>query len=480
MTRSQLLGDSSFRTLFEHAPEGVMIADEEGRCLEVNAAACQMLGQERERLVGKEVFDALGGEDAPRLVDARHASPEAEWVEVWEWTVKRDGALIPFELTGKQLPGGGWQVFLRDISRRRQREQELREVTRLLDSIVENVPATIFVKSARDLRYERFNRAGEDLVGMDRHVLLGKTDQELFPKEQADLYQAADREALRKRKLVVIAEEAMRTASGTRWLYTMKMPILDGMGMPLHVLGIAVDITDRLRVERELEELRAEWASIVAHDLRQPLQSVSLSAQTLARETSDPSLRKYIERIRSEAERLNRMVGDLMDVSRLEAHRLELARRPIDVTGLVRECVDRIALEAPDRRIDVAVEGDVPDVYADPDRVAQVLDNLLTNGIKYGRPGTSIGVALERENDDVAVAVSSIGEPIPEEDLPRIFDRFHRTAAAKRGGAKGAGLGLYITRSLVEAHGGRITAESTTAGTTTFRFTLPVAREPAT
>jgi PAS domain S-box-containing protein len=475
MTGSELLDDASFRTLFEQAPEGVMIADEEGRTLAVNAAACEMLGQERERLVGKGVFDVIGGEDAPRLVDARHASPEAEWVEVWEWTVKRDGTYVPFELTGKQLPGGGWQVFLRDISRRRQREQELREVTRLLDSIVENVPATIFVKDARDLRYERFNRAGEDLFGVDRHALLGKTDHELFQKELADLYQAGDREALRRRKLVVIAEEAMRTASGTRWLYTMKIPILDGMGSPLHVLGIAVDITDRLRVERELEELRAEWASIVAHDLRQPLQSVSLSAQSLARETRDPNLRKYIERIRSEAERLNRMVGDLMDVSRLEAHRLELARRPIDLTALVRECVDRMALEAPDRPFDVAVEGDVPEVCADPDRIAQVLDNLLTNGIKYGKPGTSIGVTIEWVDNHVAVAVSSIGEPIAQEDLPRIFERFHRTAAAKRGGAKGAGLGLYITHSLVEAHGGRITAESTRAGTTTFRFTLPVA-----
>jgi signal transduction histidine kinase len=258
----------------------------------------------------------------------------------------------------------------------------------------------------------------------------------------------------------------------------MKIPILDGMGMPLHVLGIAVDITDRLRAERELEELRAEWASIVAHDLRQPLTSVSLSAQSLARAASDPNLRKYIERIRSEAERLNRMVGDLMDVSRLEAHRLELARRPIDVTALVRECVERTAPEAPDRPFHVAVEGEVPNVYADPDRIAQVLLNLLTNGIKYGKPGTSIGVAVKREIDEVAIAVASLGEPIAREDLSRLFERFHRTAAAKRGRAKGAGLGLYITRSLVEAHGGRIAAESTEAGTTTFRFTLPVARGP--
>jgi signal transduction histidine kinase len=212
----------------------------------------------------------------------------------------------------------------------------------------------------------------------------------------------------------------------------------------------------------------------VAHDLRQPLHAISLSAQGIARATNDGSLQRRVERIRSEAERVNRMVGDLMDVSRLDARRLELVLRPIDVGALVRECVERIAPGAPDRPFDVALEGDVPRAHADPDRIAQVLENLLTNAIKYGKPGTSIAIAIEPENDSVAVAVSSIGEPLAPEDLPRLFDRFHRTTAAKRGRAKGAGLGLYITRSLVEAHGGQITVESTPAGRTTFRFTLPV------
>jgi signal transduction histidine kinase len=145
------------------------------------------------------------------------------------------------------------------------------------------------------------------------------------------------------------------------------------------------------------------------------------------------------------------------------------------VAALVRECVERMAAEAPDRPFEVKVDGDVPRAYADPDRVAQVLENLLTNAVKYGTRGTSIGVAVERAGGDVAVAVSNLGQPISADDLPRIFDRFHRTTAAKQGGARGTGLGLYITRALVQAHGGQIAAESTATGATTFRFTLPVA-----
>jgi PAS domain S-box-containing protein len=468
--------ESNFRALFDQAPEGVFIADPDGRCTDVNTAASQMLGYERVELLGRTVFDILTGEDTPRLIDAREGSLAPGWVEVWEWTLKRkDGAFVPVELTSKTLPDGRWQAFVRDISRRRQRDEELRRVTNLLDSIIETVPTMIFMKDAADLRFARFNRAGEDLLGIPRDAILGKSDYDLFPEEQAEAFQARDRETLTERKLVVIPEEPIRTADGTRWLHTMKIPIVDGMGTPVYLLGISLDVTDRLRAERELEHLRAEWGSIVAHDLRQPLQSIALSAQILARTTDDSSLQKYIERIRSAAERLHRMVADLMDFSRLDAHRLELVRKPVDVPTVVLASVERMALQAPDRPFDVKIEDNAPRADADPDRIAQVMENLLTNAIKYGNPETRIAVRVTHENRQVAVAVTNQGKALTAEELPRLFERFHRTVGARQGNAEGVGLGLYISRALVEAHGGRITAESTPAGATTFRFTLPVA-----
>ena len=333
----------------------------------------------------------------------------------------------------------------------------------------------IFMKDAVNLRFARFNRAGEDLLGIPRDAILGKSDYDLFPEEQAEAFQARDRETLSERKLVVIPEEPIRTADGTRWLHTMKIPIVDGMGTPVYLLGISLDVTDRLRAERELEHLRAEWGSIVAHDLRQPLHSIALSAQILARTTDDSSLQKYIERIRSVGRALHRMVADLMDFSRLDARRLELVRKPVDVTTVVLGSVERMALQAPDRPFDVNVQDNAPKADADPDRIAQVMENLLTNAIKYGTAETPIVVRITHENRHIAVAVTNQGKALTAEELPRLFERFHRTAGARQGDAKGVGLGLYISRALVEAHGGRITAESTPAGATTFRFTLPVA-----
>jgi signal transduction histidine kinase len=219
--------------------------------------------------------------------------------------------------------------------------------------------------------------------------------------------------------------------------------------------------------------LREEWSGVVAHDLRQPLGTISLSAQMLARATNEAKLLKYADQIHAAAQRLHRMVGDLMDLSRLDAHRLELVRQWVDVPALVSAVAERMALEAPDRTFDVSILGQVPEVEADPDRIAQVMENLLTNAVKYGKGGTTIVTSVSWEDGGVAVAVTNEGRPLTAEELSRIFERFHRTASAKLEGIQGVGLGLYIARSLVEAHGGRITAESTPAGRTTFRFTLP-------
>ena len=150
-------------------------------------------------------------------------------------------------------------------------------------------------------------------------------------------------------------------------------------------------------------------------------------------------------------------------------------RRNVDLAALVRDSVERMALEAPDRPFDVHVGGDVPEADADPDRIAQVMENLLTNAVKYGTDGTRLSVSVERESRDVAVAVTNDGVALAPEELSRLFQRFQRTSSARLQGIKGTGLGLYITRSLVEAHGGQIAAETSPAGRITFRFTLPAA-----
>jgi signal transduction histidine kinase len=172
------------------------------------------------------------------------------------------------------------------------------------------------------------------------------------------------------------------------------------------------------------------------------------------------------------------MIQDLLELERLEASKLDLERRPLEIESLVRAAADNAAMVAKGRRVLVSVRGKVPTVSADPDRIHQVLDNLLTNAVRYGDPDTDVTVDIEGAPDGVAVSVTNRGPGIAPELMPALFKRFGRQATGTVA-HESLGLGLYITKGLVEAHGGHIEVTSVPGATTAFRFTLP-ATPPAT
>jgi signal transduction histidine kinase len=237
----------------------------------------------------------------------------------------------------------------------------------------------------------------------------------------------------------------------------------------------AVVVFEDITPQKELERLRTEWSSIVAHDLRQPLNAIAIHAQLIA--MAAPALQAPLQRISHAVIRLNRMVQDLLDLSQLEARRMVLTRQTIDLGVLVGKSVEMIAPQAEDRRFEVRVVGDTPLVVVDADRMVQVLENLLSNAIKYGATASPIVVEIDATSADISVAVTNEGVGIEPAELPNLFNRFYRVEGGRR--AHGVGLGLYIARELVEAHGGSMTAESLPGGTTTFRFTLPRATRPS-
>src|SRR5262245_12515974 len=150
------------------------------------------------------------------------------------------------------------------MSDAKQVEDELEEVNRFLDAVVENIPDMIFVKRAEDLMFVRFNRAGEELLGWSRKELVGKTDHDFYPKEQADFFHAKDRETLSNKVLVDIPEEPIKTSRGEqRWLHTKKVPILDDRGEPKFLLGISEDITERKLADQRARAAEQALASIV-------------------------------------------------------------------------------------------------------------------------------------------------------------------------------------------------------------------------
>ena len=283
---------------------------------------------------------------------------------------------------------------------------------------------------------------------------------------------------------VVLAEEVLIEAADrpSRFALVNAAPVRDARR---HTAGAVVTIQDISRV-KELERMREEFISIVAHDLRTPVGVIQNYAHVLdqhARRRHDASPGagtetdgvelKAIDGIAVSARRLATMVADLLDASRVETHRLALARETLDVSHLLAGLVDRMRPLLGGRRVVLDIQGAPPAVDADPGRIEQVVANLLTNAAKFSPDGADVTVTVKGAESEVVVAVADRGPGIPAAERAAIFDRFYR-APATTGGRDGLGLGLYIARGLVEAHGGRMWADSRPGGGTRVCFALPV------
>jgi signal transduction histidine kinase len=221
----------------------------------------------------------------------------------------------------------------------------------------------------------------------------------------------------------------------------------------------------------------AELISTLAHELRSPLTSVKGFSATLLHRWdrfTDEQKQHMLTTINADADRVTRLIKELLDVSRIEAGRLELKRELIDVPGITRGVLERFRLTAPNHQLGAAFPEGFPEVYADPDKIEQVLTNLVENAVKYADAG-KVTVTGEVADDHIEIAVSDEGPGIPADQLPLIFTKFYRSKADHRSGTvpSGTGLGLYITKGLVEAHGGKVWARSAGANGTEVRFLLP-------
>ena len=243
------------------------------------------------------------------------------------------------------------------------------------------------------------------------------------------------------------------------------------------VRRVVVSLRDT-EARRRTERSHAELIATVAHELRSPLTSVKgFTATLLAKweRFTDDQKRLMLETVDADANRVTRLIAELLDISRIDSGRLELRRQPVDIGAAVgRHIQSYVAAGQTADRFMLRVEQPLPDLWADPDKVDQVLSNLLENAVRHGEGTVTIDVTAsasprEGEETGTSVTVSDEGPGIPEESMNRVFTRFWR--GSKRGGT---GLGLYIVKGIVEAHGGTITVGRAPGGGAEFRFTLPV------
>lgn len=323
------------------------------------------------------------------------------------------------------------------------------------------------------------NRAFEELLG--RNI-----DPDAGVAQEAGIIHGPDGALLEEKDFP--SRRALRT--GERVRQELLFVHRDGRAIPVEehaapvraadgsIAGVVVTCRD-LSPQKELERVREEFAAMVAHDLRNPIHSILTQAKILRKSVAEgrPVQESGIDRLIGIAHQMGHITDDLLESVGLDLARIVLDRAPRDAAQTVREVVGHVQPSVSDHPIRVTAEESVPSVLIDRTRFERVLTNLIENAAKYSERGTAIDVAVKPAGREVEIAVRDRGMGIAPDELPRLFDRFYQTHRARER-KSGLGLGLYIAKGYVEAHGGRLTVESTVDRGSTFRVFLPAAGAP--
>ena len=453
--------EARYRGLFEGVADAILSIDAEGRFRDVNAAAIELLGYQRDELLGSRLEDLI----AP---GAEQTEVEVLWRPqdgIWRGELdlrRKDGMILTVEArtTVVELPAGPVALsVVRDVSERHRAAVDRQRLAAIVES-----SGDVIIGKTLDGIVTSWNQAAERLYGYTADEMIGQSIARIFPPERIDeLRDFMDR--LRRGERISHHDAVRVSKDGRRIDVSVSVsPITDAAGRIVGAATIAQDISER----KGMEAAQRDFLAMVSHDLRSPLTVIRASAQLLQRrgEYQETTLATILEY----ADRMARLIEDLADIVRLEEGHLPLQRESFDLVTLARECA--AAAEEQSAHHAVRVEASDASICGAWDRVrlGQVLENLIGNALKHGAEEGEVVVRVEEQEGEALVSVQDSGPGIDPEHLPHLFDRFYRANT----GSSGLGLGLYISRILVEAHGGRIWVESRPGHGSTFTVALPL------
>lgn len=356
------------------------------------------------------------------------------------------------------------------VERRQSAEGQLASQLRFLATLMNELPEPVFYKDAKGI-YLGCNRAFELFSGLPRESIVGHGVNDLFPEAEARIHAQADRDLFAHPGTCQYELQVTAADNRQRQVICKKATFFDSTGCPAGLVGVIIDVT----AERQMDRLRREFVSTTAHEFQTPLAAILGFCELLQMPADEMTSRRdeFVAVIQERAEFLSRMVDQFLDLSRIDAGRaLPLALATCHPERLI----PRLVGNQPDHqhRFQISFPADCPPVLADEDRLSQVIENLLSNAVKYSPAEGSIIITGAVEGQMMRISVQDQGVGLAEDHLERVFDKFFRADTSKNA-PSGTGLGLYITRAIVEAHGGRISASSLPGQGTTITFTLPLA-----
>lgn|GEM_PF-529540 len=518
------------RRLIEDAPEPYFLRDVHGRCIDINEAACQLFGYSRDELLAHfsgEGIEIVVATDMPRLATAL-AERQVGSVSVNEWKVRRkDGQLLDIEARVKILADGSQQGFMRDITDRKKAERTgvrlvelekshskrlemLRRSTLVISSIerltADGVRSVLqrIVEEARVLSgadYAAIGIGTDPERPFDPWVWSGLSDEEATaigatPRARGVLgWVARLGEPLRLSRLqehpasggvpaghppmqAFLGMPVVREGRPIGNLYLAKKPGREGFTPEDHAIvgllsghaAIAIENAQLYDERQAAVRVREELIAVVSHDLKSPLSAIELRATILSRTQTEPSVLAQAQSVRRAVAMMQRMIRGLLDGASLASGQFRLDVGAHDFRALVDDVVDLLTPIAKDLEVTLEVRiPEMPPLRFDRERLLQTIYNLAGNALKFTGAGGSVVIEAVHRDRELAVSVSDTGIGIAPDALPRIFDRYFTTAK----GHEGTGLGLYIARGVILAHGGKIWVDSTLGVGSSFHFTLP-------
>ncbi|HWA09303.1 MAG TPA: PAS domain S-box protein [Opitutaceae bacterium] len=488
------LAEERYRTLFDYAPDGIVVADANSCYVDVNSSACRMLGYERSELIGRHASDIVAPGEREQVGKARDVL-EIGGRYQREWQLRRkDGSIFTAEVIATAMPDGNLLGLIRDITERKEAEV----VTARLAAIVESSNDAIVGKDLAGI-VTSWNSGAEAIFGYSAREMENQSITKLIPPE-------------RQHEEVEILER-IRNGGSIQHFDTVRLrrdgspidvsvtvsPIRDGTGRVVGASKVARDISGRKRAEAEIRQLNASleervkertaqlemanreleaFSYSVSHDLRAPLRAIDGFSQAVM-EDFGPALpaegQRQLTIIRESAQRMGELIDDLLAFSRLS--RQPLGKRETDLNGLVRDVWDSLTAERQERAVEFTA-GNLPPCSGDPALLRQVWFNLLSNALKYSRRRNParIEVGASREQGRTVYFVRDNGAGFDMRYAGKLFGVFQRLHKAED--YEGTGVGLAIVQRIVNRHGGRIWAEGIPDRGATFHFTVEGVGEP--
>ena len=481
--------EERFRLTIDEAPIGMARVALDGRFLRVNRALCEIVGYSPDELAAL-TFQAITHPDdlGADLAAARQlARAEIPQYKVEKRYIRKNGSIVDVQLSVSLLRSEtGAPLYyisqIEDITERKRAEAALRLSEAKFSGIV-SIAADAIISVDEHQRITIFNEGAERIFGYSSGEVIGKALDMLIPERLRDVHRrhfeqfAASDEAARKISQRQNVRGLRRNGEEFPLEASISKVVVGGVTLFSVVLR---DITERKSIEEALQRAvteRDHVLGIVAHDLRNPLASIVQSVGLAEREPGHERVAKPLGIIARAARRMDHLIQGLLDVSLIEAGQLTIQGERVRTADFVHQMVE---LQAPlasasglELRVDIASGDDDVSVWASRERLHEVFENVIGNAIKFTEAGGRITIGATSRDQDVLFSVADTGCGIAPENLAHIFDRFWQ--AVPRAGRLGAGLGLAITKGIVEAHGGRIWVESTAGRGSTFFFTIPTA-----